>query len=222
MSCLGLQLLARIAVLASLCVGCHAENAGLGPPPASVSALAPPVADVAYGETGQNAQSASPFRLTSLPSSLEPVVAPRHWKYIVVHHSATADGSVESIDAAHRQRKDAAGKPWLGIGYHFVIGNGRGMADGLVEPTFRWREQLHGAHAGNRLYNDEGIGICLIGDFERSEPTPRQVSAARELIACLKREYVIRADHVLRHSDVNASDCPGRRLPWEAIVTDAP
>jgi hypothetical protein len=222
MPCVGLQLLTRIAVLASVCAGCHAENAGLAPPPRTVGALPPVATDVASGEIAQNAQSASPFRLASLPSSLEPVVAPRRWKYIVVHHSATAEGSVESIDAAHRQRKDAAGKPWLGIGYHFVIGNGRGMADGLVEPTFRWREQLHGAHAGNRLYNDEGIGICLIGDFQQREPTPRQVSAARELIACLKREYTIRADCVLRHRDVNASECPGRRLPWEAIVTDGP
>lgn len=96
------------------------------------------------------------------------------------------------------------------------------MADGLVEPTFRWREQLHGAHAGNRLYNDEGIGICLIGDFEQSEPTPRQTSAARELIACLKRQFTIPANHVLRHSEVNASDCPGAKLPWEAIAPDDP
>jgi hypothetical protein len=222
MPCVGLQLLTRIAVLASVCAGCHAENAGLAPPPRTVGALPPVATDVATGEIAQNAQSASPFRLASLPSSLEPVVAPRRWKYIVVHHSATAEGSVESIDAAHRQRKDAAGKPWLGIGYHFVIGNGRGMADGLVEPTFRWREQLQGAHAGSRLYNEEGIGICVIGDFSDSAPTPRQIAATRQLISHLSQRYQISADRVLKHSDLQASECPGDRFPWEAIVPGDP
>lgn len=207
--------------MAAFCGGCQARPAYVAPPPSLVesrsAAVAPPAEEIRQG-----AQLTGPFRFASLPTTLKPMVAPRSWKYIVVHHSATDEGNVESIDAAHRERKDAAGKPWLGIGYHFVIGNGQGMADGLVEPTFRWREQLHGAHAGNRVHNEEGIGICLIGDFERSEPTPRQTSAARELIAWLKREYAIRADQVLRHSDVNASDCPGRRLPWDAIVADVP
>jgi N-acetylmuramoyl-L-alanine amidase-like protein len=219
------QLLVRIAVLTLACLGCRGENARLIPPPSSVSGLsaaAVPVANASRSAAGQTAQSTSPFRFASLPTSLKPVVAARPWKYIVVHHSATAEGDVESIDAAHRERKDAAGKPWLGIGYHFVIGNGRGMADGLVEPTFRWRQQLHGAHAGQRLHNEEGIGVCLIGDFEQSDPTPRQLAAARELIASLRREYKIGADEVLRHSDVNASDCPGKRLPWKKIVPDDP
>ena len=47
------------------------------------------------------------------------------WQYLVIHHSGTAAGSVASIHADHRRRVDAAGNPWLGIGYHFVIGNGR-------------------------------------------------------------------------------------------------
>ena len=35
----------------------------------------------------------------------EPPVAARDWKSIVLHHSATDGGSVESIDAVHRRRK---------------------------------------------------------------------------------------------------------------------
>lgn len=167
-------------------------------------------------------QSSNPFRLSSLSNIVEPVVESRPWNYIVLHHSATDSGSVESIDAAHRERKDASGKSWLGIGYHFVIGNGRGMADGLVEPTFRWREQLQGAHAGSRLYNEEGIGICVIGDFSDQTPTPRQIAAARQLISHLSQRYQISADRVLRHSDLQASECPGDRFPWEAIVAGDP
>ena len=80
-------------------------------------------------------------------------------------------------------RKDAQGNPWLGIGYHFVIGNGRGMEDGQVEPTFRWKQQLAGAHAGQRRHNESGIGICLIGNFDEAPPTAKQLSALKELLA---------------------------------------
>lgn len=193
------------------------------PPPAwTPMAASPPDARTSLSQSGHLLQASDLFRFASFSNVLEPVVEPRAWKYIVVHHSATESGSVESIDAAHRERKDASGKSWLGVGYHFVIGNGRGMADGLVEPTFRWREQLQGAHAGSRLYNEEGIGICVIGDFSDSEPTPRQIAAARQLISHLSQRYQISADRVLRHSDLQASECPGDRFPWEAIVPGDP
>ena len=50
------------------------------------------------------------------------------------------------------------------------------MADGAIESTFRWRTQIQGAHAGsnNKDYNERGIGICLVGNFEKSPPTPAQ------------------------------------------------
>lgn len=148
----------------------------------------------------------------------EPPTTSHAWKYLVLHHSAGDAGSVDSIDADHRQRTDGAGRHWLGIGYHFVIGNGQGMPDGLIEPTFRWREQLHGAHAGGRNYNRDGIGVCLVGDFNKSPPSERQLAAARQLIGWLSRRYSIEASHVLRHGDVAASDCPGRFFPADLLV----
>ena len=66
----------------------------------------------------------------------KPTVAARPWKHIVIHHTATGTGSVDSIHAAHLKNKDKNGNHWLGIGYHFVIGNGEGMADGAIEPDF--------------------------------------------------------------------------------------
>ncbi|MEJ7595664.1 MAG: peptidoglycan recognition family protein, partial [Planctomycetaceae bacterium] len=86
------------------------------------------------------------------------------WQYIVIHHTATESGSVESIHEEHLNRRDAEGNPWLGIGYHFVIGNGQGMPDGTVQATFRWQEQIQGAHSGSEVFNARGIGICLIGN----------------------------------------------------------
>jgi len=137
---------------------------------------------------------------------------PRGWKYIVLHHSATSSGSVESIDVAHRQRVDAAGRPWRGIGYHFVIGNGDGFADGAVAATFRWREQSDGAHAGVAEFNQLGVGICLIGNFETARPTARQLAAARRLVQRLQDQFRIDDDRVLTHRDLKPTACPGAQF----------
>ena len=129
---------------------------------------------------------------------------------------------MRSIDEAHRQQKDSQGRPWLGIGYHFVVGNGRNMGDGEVQATFRWREQLAGAHAGNRTHNEQGIGICLIGNFEEQPPTPKQIDATRDLVRQLAKRHAITRERILRHSDIQATACPGRQFPWDRVLADVP
>lgn len=142
---------------------------------------------------------------------------PREWKYLVLHHTATEAGSVESIDAAHKLRKDADGNPWRGIGYHFLIGNGHGMKDGEVSATFRWKEQADGAHAGNAQYNTQGIGICLVGNFEDAPPTPAQLKSLRNLMTSLRTQCRIEAAGVVRHTDVKKTACPGKHFPWDTL-----
>ena len=139
------------------------------------------------------------------------------WKYIVLHHTATERGSVESIHETHLQRKDKKGHPWQGIGYHFVIGNGDGMGDGEIEPTFRWKQQIAGAHAGVNEYNELGIGVVLIGNFEKRAPTPSQIQAVKRLVGMLSHDFGIPADRVIGHSDVKATECPGANFPLSEI-----
>ena len=146
-----------------------------------------------------------------------PSAEPRSWKYLVLHHTASEGGSVNSIHEAHLQRKDNQGRPWKGIGYHFVIGNGNGMADGAVEPTFRWREQMHGAHAGVADYNNLGIGIVLIGNFQTQPPSTAQLASLERLVTALSQEYGITTENVIGHNDVKATACPGRHFPLASI-----
>jgi N-acetylmuramoyl-L-alanine amidase-like protein len=147
----------------------------------------------------------------------KPSVPIRDWKHIVIHHTGSESGSIESIHASHLARKDKYGKNWLGIGYHFVIGNGRGMGDGEIEPTFRWRQQLHGAHAGNDEYNQHGIGICVVGNFDNHAPSSAQLLAVKQLVAVLKSEYRIGGNQVVGHREVRATACPGKHFPLSAI-----
>ena len=147
-----------------------------------------------------------------------PPKADRPWKYIVLHHSAGATGSYDSIDQEHRKRLG-----WQGCGYHFVIGNGSESPDGRIEVSQRRANQKLGVHCRdgkNPDVSEYGIGICLVGDLENTPPTARQVAAARALVAYLSDRYQIAADHTETHAHLAASptSCPGRLFPTQAIL----
>lgn len=142
-----------------------------------------------------------------------PMIKPRAWKYIVIHHSATPDGSAARFDLDHRA------KGWDELGYHFVIDNGQGGPDGRVEIGSRWFKQKHGAHAKtpDSRYNDFGIGICLVGNFENTRPTPAQYRQLSELVAWLQDRYSISSDNVIGHNDTKPTACPGKNLSVAVI-----
>ncbi|MBI3828699.1 MAG: N-acetylmuramoyl-L-alanine amidase [Planctomycetes bacterium] len=130
----------------------------------------------------------------------------RDWKYIVIHHSASAIGSASIFDRAHKARG------WDGLGYDFVIGNGEGSGDGQVEVGYRWVQQARGAHAGNMDYNEHGIGICLVGNFEDTRPTAKQLESLHALVKFLMAKTGIPAANIIGHGDVPGKDtrCPGK------------
>ena len=160
--------------------------------------------------------TASPS-LADLNELLKVEAPERPWRYIVLHHTGTDWGNVESINRAHLQRKDKRGRHWLGIGYDFVIGNGHGMGDGEIQPTFRWKQQIQGAHAGVKKYNEYGIGIAVIGNFEKTKPTPAQLASVKLLVTALCQRYGIPPENVLGHREIKATACPGKYFPLEEI-----
>ena len=108
---------------------------------------------------------------------------------------------------------------WDGVGYDFVIGNGTDSGDGQVEVTFRWQQQLTGAHCGgtpDNWANVDGIGICLVGNFQYATPTPRQMESLVQLVRFLQKRYGVSRDHVYGHSTTpgaRVTACPGARFP---------
>jgi N-acetylmuramoyl-L-alanine amidase len=138
----------------------------------------------------------------------------REWRHIVVHHSASAVGSASIFDKAHRERG------WDGLGYHFVIGNGSASGDGEVEVGYRWARQIQGAHAGNADYNQHGIGICLVGDFQNGgTPSAAQMNSLRRLVRFLQVKTGIPTSEVIGHGNVpgKQTECPGRNLDVSAF-----
>ena len=177
-----------------------------------VVALRSPV--VSVGQLNASETGEADFRWSTLEKE-------HKWVYVVIHHSATESGSVESIHTEHARRKDSLGNPWLGIGYHFVIGNGSGMEDGQIEDTFRWKQQLHGAHSGSAIHNTNGIGICLIGNFENQKPSTKQMKAVTDLVTQLSKRYQIPARLVIGHNTVKPTVCSGKHFPLQDVRRDS-
>lgn len=146
-----------------------------------------------------------------------PGVKHRRWRTIVIHHSATASDSARTINDFHTNVRR-----WPnGLAYHFVIGNGSRTPDGWIEAGPRWAKQQAGAHAkspGNRM-NDIGIGICLVGNFENTEPTEAQMRALVALVRQLRQRERIPRRNVIGHRDVieGYTECPGRNFSIERL-----
>ena len=107
-------------------------------------------------------------------------------------------------------------KGWDGVGYDFVIGNGTDTKDGEIETTPRWTEQKDGAHV--KGWNDVGIGICLVGNFENVDPTPKQLDAVVRLVRHLRRRFHVPPERVVGHGTLGATLCPGKRLSVRDLV----
>lgn len=140
----------------------------------------------------------------------------RDWKYIVIHHSASASGSAAEFDRFHREKRG-----WEnGLGYHFVIGNGNGTPDGEIEIGNRWVNQINGAHAGVEEYNHYGIGICLVGNFNESSPTAAQMASLSVLAEYLQNRCHIPSENVIMHRHCRQTDCPGRNFPYYKLLAN--
>ena len=151
---------------------------------------------------------APPAAWSGTPREWTPAGRARPWTWIVIHHSATSTGGAAAFDRMHR------GKGWDELGYHFVIGNGTQSGNGQVEVGPRWSVQKHGAHCKtpDNQYNEKGIGICLVGNFDVARPSPEQMAALSKLVAHLMKTYRISPDRVVGHGEAKATDCPGRHV----------
>lgn len=120
---------------------------------------------------------------------------------IILHHAEAKSASVEEVNRWHLERG------WTGIGYHFYI-----RKDGRI---YRGRpEWAVGAHAQG--HNSRSVGICVEGAY-MTETMPK---AQFDALVWLVREEMATypGAKVLRHRDVNNTDCPGVNYPWKALL----
>jgi N-acetyl-anhydromuramyl-L-alanine amidase AmpD len=117
---------------------------------------------------------------------------------IVMHHSATKEGSPEAFANYH-----VGTLKWPGIGYHYVIDK-KGNAykcNPISNVSY---------HAAGANYNS--IGICLVGNFDIENPTDAQMKTAVELVKEIKQN--MRIKRVIGHREVKGTkkSCPGKNF----------
>ncbi len=132
-------------------------------------------------------------------------------EYIIIHHSATAQGDAETFRRNHKA------KGWRDVGYHYVVSNGTYKPDGLVE-TGR-TEAENGAHCDADRMNSRSIGICLVGNFDVDKPTAAQMTSLEKLCRDIMTRHKIPVSKVLGHGEVKgaATNCPGKNFDMAAF-----
>ncbi|CAH0549100.1 unnamed protein product [Brassicogethes aeneus] len=127
--------------------------------------------------------------------------------YIVIHHSAgpecrtdsTCKSTVKSIQDYH-----ISSKGFKDIGYNFLVGD-----DGNVYEGRGWG--IHGAHVP--AYNARSIGICFLGNFQRSSPSEKQLETVQNLVSCGVELGKISPQYkLIGHRQGKSTECPGQTL----------
>jgi hypothetical protein len=127
-------------------------------------------------------------------------------KRIIIHHSAS--GVNTTIEDIHRWHLD---RTWAGVGYHYVTYPDGSIHRGRPE----WARGSHAYQDNLHNANDDGIGVCLIGNFEQDKPTEQQINGLVRLIRDIWGRYP--GIPVIGHKDVMPTACPGHNFPWQEL-----
>ena len=148
----------------------------------------------------------------------------RELKYIILHHSGTPATNGESdpvgqqiyeaIKRNHHAR--ALAKKWgddYVCDYHFLVGSTGKVFKG--QPVERVSY-----HCGHYRTNLKSIGICLLGDFEKSIPPKAQVDSLINLLIELIKKYGILIEDIKQHKQIVRTDCAGKYFPFNRITEE--
>lgn len=146
----------------------------------------------------KNCPSAGAFSLTSYTrlDSVEKIVADMAttrenvWNRAEIYFSDTAAGSIEDIS------KFSGGDDADSVNFHFIICNGVGGKDGLVQATNRWKEQMPAMPEKGWYGSPQTIRICVIGDGVKVMPTDAQLKRTSSLVETLSRKFSIDKKHI--------------------------
>ena len=126
-------------------------------------------------------------------------------KYIVIHHSEVS--SPHTVEDVHRWHQT---KGWAGIGYHYFVSKDGEIYEGRPYNTV-------GAHVYG--HNEDSIGVCFEGNFNKETMGERQFDAAVWLVSLLSLAY--RDASICTHHSFNAKkNCPGDKFPFDRICKE--
>lgn len=126
-------------------------------------------------------------------------------KRVIIHHAwdgrtcydiDSCSIRMKAIQAYHQHIKN-----WPDISYNFLI-----SGDGTIYEGVGFNKI--GFHTLN--YNEDSLGIALIGTFQDIKPPERMLSALNQLIDCALDENYLDLNYLLHgHRDARCTICPG-------------
>lgn len=135
---------------------------------------------------------------------------------IIIHHSLTEDGETVSWNAIRDYHVKIKG--WRDVGYHYgieLVGNQYDIFKGRMDNEV-------GAHCLG--FNDNSIGICVVGNFDQQAPNERQLALLKKLCRSLMDIYGIKIENVLGHWETFEmrnvpieKSCPGVKFSMPAF-----
>ena len=139
--------------------------------------------------------------------------------YIVLHTAAfgkdKGEFNAEICTSWHVKRH------FVTIGYHYVICNGRGGADGEIQVGRP--EDRAGAHV--KGINSVSLGICLAGNGDYEKWTEAQKQSLFTLVKDLQSRYNVPTQNVIGHREIGKVNpkystrktCPGRLINMDQV-----
>lgn len=140
--------------------------------------------------------------------------------HFVVHHSAGAAGNVKEFDILHRSRGFSE------IGYHALIGNGRGADDGEIQYGRPSSRDGAGVWGNNR----RKLHVVLVGNFEQGHsgytgpPSHKQINSLKVLLMDWARKFRTPAGgkpKLVSHKEIalpgHGTLCPGNQFPMAEL-----
>jgi hypothetical protein len=132
------------------------------------------------------------YHLKSIEKIIESqaVQSSDRWDSIRIYYSGTRAGNIEQLASLYGLTNPGD------INCHFVICNGRGGADGQIQPTEKW--QMQWSIISDQGHDDTSrtIRICVISDSNKSLPTDFQIKRGEALVEGLRRKFNIQAESI--------------------------
>ncbi|MBK8045865.1 MAG: N-acetylmuramoyl-L-alanine amidase [Anaerolineales bacterium] len=130
-------------------------------------------------------------------------------KYIVVNHTgANPNVSLDRIAKAHIQR----GYP--GIAYDFVVD-----ASGQILKV----KEMEQVAQPDQSWSEQGVNICLAGNFNQLSPPLPQLDAAGRLCAWLAQNLGMTAENIVGMGELTRSESPGETFykgsKWKEVLS---
>lgn len=133
---------------------------------------------------------------------------PHRITHVTLHHTGSAEPLRPEEDPVAKLRGlqswGAAERNWWDVPYHYLLD-----LEGRIYAGRDW----HYMGETNTTYDPGGhFLISVIGNYERQEATPAQLSAIADLMAWAIKEFDLPLERIGGHYNYASTSCPGQHL----------